>query len=170
MKHIITPTATSNAEKKQYLNANGWSERLVADNWINNADAEAGHVNIEWGGLRLDEAYNRCRWQIFKGNFLRVIKKTFCSNPTYRNAIALCLLQIGELVKKLSDEFVQSHTTIPWKAIRGMRNVVAHEYGHIDIDTIWETSETGIIELRDFCAAQIRLQQGQNSFSDLTIS
>ena len=23
MKHIITPTATSNAEKKQYLNANG---------------------------------------------------------------------------------------------------------------------------------------------------
>ena len=38
MKHIITPTATSNAEKKQYLNANGWSERLVADNWINNAD------------------------------------------------------------------------------------------------------------------------------------
>ena len=24
---------------------------------------------------------------------------TFCSNPTYRNAIALCLLQIGELVK-----------------------------------------------------------------------
>lgn len=54
MKHIITPTATSNAEKKQYLNANGWSERLVADNWINNADAEAGRVNIEWGGLRLD--------------------------------------------------------------------------------------------------------------------
>ena len=89
---------------------------------------------------------------------------------TEYDRIALCLLQIGELVKKLSDEFVQSHTTIPWKAIRGMRNVVAHEYGHIDIDTIWETSETGIIELRDFCAAQIRLQQGQNSFSDLTIS
>lgn len=72
MKHIITPTATSNAEKKQYLNANGWSERLVADNWINNADAEAGRVNIEWGGLRLDEAYNRCRWQIFKGDFFCV--------------------------------------------------------------------------------------------------
>lgn len=51
MKHIITPTATSNAEKKQYLNANGWSERLVADNWINNADVEAGRVNIERGFL-----------------------------------------------------------------------------------------------------------------------
>ena len=31
MKHIIASTTISNAEKKQYLNANGWSERLVAE-------------------------------------------------------------------------------------------------------------------------------------------
>ncbi len=80
----------------------------------------------------------------------------FCSNPTYRNAIALCLLQIGELVKKLSDEFIQAHTNIPWRAIRGMRNVVAHEYGNIDIETIWETSMAGIIELRNFCSEQMK--------------
>lgn len=86
---------------------------------------------------------------------------TFCNNPTYRNAIALCLLQIGELVKKLSDEFTNSHTEIPWKAIRGMRNVVAHEYGNIDIDTIWETSESGIMELRNFCSDQLQLWQAQ---------
>ena len=30
MKHIIASTAISNAEKKQYLNANGWGEHLVA--------------------------------------------------------------------------------------------------------------------------------------------
>ena len=94
----------------------------------------------------------------------------FDSDFIYRNAICLCLLQIGELSGKLSNEFKEGNNDIPWRAIRGMRNVVAHEYGHIDIDTIWETSEAGIIELRDFCAAQIRLQQGQNSFSDLTIS
>ena len=58
---------------------------------------------------------------------------TFCTNPTYRNAIALCLMQIGELVKHLSPEFISLHTSIPWRAIRGMRNVVAHEYGKIDL-------------------------------------
>lgn len=78
----------------------------------------------------------------------------FCSNPTYRNAIALCLLQIGELVRHLSEGFIQAHTNIPWRAIRGMRNVVAHEYGNIDIETLWETAETNIVELREFCASQ----------------
>ena len=80
---------------------------------------------------------------------------TFGTNPTYRNAIALCLMQIEELVKHLSPEFVDSHTSIPWRAIRGMRNVVAHEYGNIDLETVWETSEAGITELRDFCDAHI---------------
>ena len=80
---------------------------------------------------------------------------TFCTNPTYRNAIALCLMQIGELVKHPSPEFISLHTSIPWRAIRGMRNVVAHEYGNIDLETVWETSEAGIMELRDFCDEHI---------------
>lgn len=95
--------------------------------------------------------------------------EVFRANPTYRNAIALCLMQIGELVRKLSDEFVQAHTDIPWRAIRGMRNVVAHEYGHIDVDILWDTSETSIIELRDFCISQIDTQQPGNTFTDLSM-
>ena len=91
---------------------------------------------------------------------------TFCSNPTYRNAIALCLLQIGELVKKLSDEFVQSHTTIPWKAIRGMRNMVAHEYGHIDIPTLWNTAHKYILELKSFCETVLSIEETEDISQD----
>lgn len=94
---------------------------------------------------------------------------TFCENPTYRNAIALCLLQIGELVKNLSQEFTASHTNIPWRAIRGMRNVVAHEYGDIDLETVWETTDVGIIELRDFCVGQLQANAQQSSLPDLTM-
>ena len=75
----------------------------------------------------------------------------FCSNPTYRNAVAMCLMQIGELTIKLSQEFKDGHTEIPWRAIRGMRNVVAHEYGNIDEETVWETAEGGTQELKEFC-------------------
>ena len=78
-------------------------------------------------------------------------KAVFYSNPTYRNAIALCLLQIGELVKNLSDDFIRSNSAIPWYAIRGMRNVVAHQYGKIDIETLWETSIKDIQKLQSFC-------------------
>ena len=75
----------------------------------------------------------------------------FCSNPTYRNAVALCLMQIGELTNKLSDTFKDTYPQIPWRAIRGMRNVVAHEYGKIDVETVWETAENGTLELKQFC-------------------
>ena len=75
----------------------------------------------------------------------------FCNNPTYRNAVATWLMQIGELTNKLSQEFKDGHKKIPWRAIRGMRNVVAHEYGNIDEETVWETAENGTKELKEFC-------------------
>lgn len=62
----------------------------------------------------------------------------FQTNPTYKNAVALCLMQIGELSNKLSEEFKENHRQIPWKAIRGMGNIVAHEYGKIDEVTVWK--------------------------------
>ena len=79
----------------------------------------------------------------------------FCSNPTYRNAVALCLMQIGELTNKLSQEFKDNHSEIPWRAIRGMRNVVSHEYGKIDVETVWETAESGTKELKEFCQREL---------------
>ena len=53
----------------------------------------------------------------------------FREDKAYRNACALCIMQIGELCGHLSEEFRQSYPEIPWNAIRGMRNVVAHAYG-----------------------------------------
>jgi len=76
---------------------------------------------------------------------------SFVSNSVYRNAVSLCLLQIGELANHLSNEFKETYPQIPWRAICGMRNVVAHQYGKIDVATVWETAEDGVCELLDFC-------------------
>ena len=82
--------------------------------------------------------------------------EAFCSNSVYRNAVAMCVLQIGELSNHLTEDFREATAgDIPWKQIRGLRNVVAHEYGNIDLETVWETSEAGIMELRDFCDEHI---------------
>lgn len=80
----------------------------------------------------------------------------FCESSTYRNAVAMCLLQIGELVNKLSDDFKARYNGIPWRAIKGMRNVVAHEYGSIDVEIVWETAEDGIRELKEFCQEYLK--------------
>lgn len=60
-------------------------------------------------------------------------------------------MQIGELSGKLSEEFKNNYSQIPWNAIKATRNIVAHEYGKIDIETVWETATTDIIELKIFC-------------------
>ena len=85
----------------------------------------------------------------------------FQSNPIYRNAVALCLMQIGELSIKLSDNFKETHRQIPWRAIKGMRNVVAHEYGNIDVETVWETADNDIEELRRFCVCCLEASENK---------
>ena len=77
--------------------------------------------------------------------------EVFQNNSVYRNAVSLCLMQIGELSNHLSDAFKESYNSIPWNQIRGMRNVVAHEYGHIDTAIVWETATEDILIIESFC-------------------
>lgn len=65
-------------------------------------------------------------------------RERYDNSSTHRNALALCVLQIGELVGILSDDFKEKNFQIPWRAIKQMRNMVAHRYGSFDYDILWE--------------------------------
>ena len=82
-------------------------------------------------------------------------KDRFDQSTTFRNAICLCLLQIGELVSVLSDEFKEENKTIKWREIKLLRNIVAHRYGQVDYDIIWEICLTDIPEMIEFCCRKI---------------
>ncbi len=76
---------------------------------------------------------------------------TFSSDPIYRNAAALCVLQLGELTGKLSEELRTAYDNVPWKQIRAMRNIVAHAYGTVDAEVTWEVITEDIPELKKNC-------------------
>lgn len=77
---------------------------------------------------------------------------TFVEDRAYFNAVSMCIFQIGELANSLTEEFRQkTNNEIPWRMIRGMRNVLAHSYGEIDEEVIWETANNDIPKLREFC-------------------
>ncbi|WP_133968479.1 DUF86 domain-containing protein [Eubacterium limosum] len=84
--------------------------------------------------------------QRFGNNF-----DNFQADKIYQNAVCMCILQIGELSKYLTDDFKNLYSEIPWKQIRGIRNIFAHDYGSIDVLTIWNTINYNIPELKDFC-------------------
>ena len=65
-------------------------------------------------------------------------------NFVQRDACCFYLLQIGELARTLSDSFKDVHDDIPWKQIRGLRNMVAHNYGHVDFEIIWSIVQDDI--------------------------
>ena len=70
---------------------------------------------------------------------------------THQNAIAMCILQVGELAKHLSEDFRNRHGEIPWAAIARTRDAYAHHYGHMDFAIVWATAIEDIPAVLAFC-------------------
>lgn len=83
-------------------------------------------------------------------------KSSFETDYIYRNAVSMPILQIGELARRLSDNFLEQSTDIPWKAIKGMRNMFAHEYHSMNIDKIWETATKDVPALNKKCKQTLK--------------
>lgn len=47
---------------------------------------------------------------------------------------------IGEAARNLSRPFQQAHPEVPWAKIAAQRHVLAHDYGDIQHDRIWEVA------------------------------
>lgn len=82
-------------------------------------------------------------------------QRTFEGDTVYQNAVAMCLLQIGELVGHLSEDFRDSHAQMPWRQIKALRNIIAHNYASVDAETAWEILETDIPAMRAFCVEEL---------------
>jgi uncharacterized protein with HEPN domain len=71
----------------------------------------------------------------------------FESQKAMRYAVERLIIIIGEAARRVSDDFKQLHPEIPWKAIIGQRNILAHEYGEILLERIWSVVVDRIPEL-----------------------
>ncbi len=63
----------------------------------------------------------------------------FVDDERTKRATCMTLINIGELVKNLTDEFRSKYNKIPWRAIAGLRDVTAHKYQTLKIEDIWIT-------------------------------
>lgn len=64
---------------------------------------------------------------------------SFCSDERTKRAVCMTLINIGELVKNLSDEFKMEYSEIPWRSITGMRDITAHKYQTLRMGDVWVT-------------------------------
>lgn len=67
----------------------------------------------------------------------------------FRYACDMCILQIGELTTRLSEDFKEKNSEIAWKQIKGLRNIHVHEYEKIDFDEMLKILQTDIPDLKE---------------------
>ena len=62
-------------------------------------------------------------------------------------AVERSLQIIGEAAKNFSESFRKKHPEIEWRKIIAMRNLITHDYGNVDCETVWEVVRRDIPEL-----------------------
>ena len=84
-------------------------------------------------------------------NFMKRVEasyEVYLSDEMFRIAVDMCVLQIGELTKILTDDFKAQHSEIVWHQIKGLRNVYVHEYENVKFEQAWRTLTQSIPELK----------------------
>ena len=64
---------------------------------------------------------------------------TFSADEKTVDAVARNIEIIGEAVRHVPPEIQKRSPQVPWAEMRGMRNVVAHEYFELSLRILWET-------------------------------
>ena len=73
----------------------------------------------------------------------------FLEDEMVKRAIGMTVINIGELVKNVTDEMRTKHKNVPWKQVAGFRDITAHKYQTLRMDDVYMTVKVNFPELRN---------------------
>jgi len=73
---------------------------------------------------------------------------SFYNDQKSFDAVLMQFIVIGEAVNRLDEAFRDITSYIPWREIKGFRNIIAHDYFGVDADEVWEIINQKIIPLK----------------------
>ncbi len=75
-------------------------------------------------------------------------EEEFLQDELRKRAVGMTLINIGELVKNITDETRMENKNIPWKSIAGMRDLTAHKYQTLRMEDVYNTAVNDIPEFK----------------------
>lgn len=69
-------------------------------------------------------------------------EERFLEDTRTQMAVGMAFVLIGEAAAKIMavyPNFPVEHPQIPWSKIKGMRNIVVHDYYEVELPVIWRT-------------------------------
>ncbi|MGE0421159.1 MAG: DUF86 domain-containing protein [Reyranellaceae bacterium] len=79
--------------------------------------------------------------------------ESFRGSWTIRHAVQRAIEIISEASRRIPDEMLAAHPEIPWPQIRGIGNILRHEYRHVDDTIVWR------VVMQDFPPLRAAAQQ-----------
>ena len=74
-------------------------------------------------------------------------RNEFFANQEKQDAVLRRLELIGEAASRLAPETQALFPGVPFRSMRGMRNIIAHDYGEVDLALVWETAAHDLDDL-----------------------
>ena len=63
----------------------------------------------------------------------------FVQNTAIQDAVIRRIEIIGEAANRISDTSRKKYAHLPWIEMKGMKNLLIHEYDEIDLKEVWNT-------------------------------
>ena len=102
---------------------------------------------------RKDDSYHLRRIMTDLGFILShtegITEEQLQADEVLLDSVMFRLIQVSENSDKLTDAFKASHAEIPWRAMKGLRNRIVHEYGNVDLSVVYDTVKNDIPALLD---------------------
>lgn len=73
----------------------------------------------------------------------------FLADRRTQLALERSLELVGEAARRVSESLREAHPEIPWRAIVGLRNVIAHDYGELDASRVYSAAVRDVPALLD---------------------
>lgn len=74
----------------------------------------------------------------------------FIGDLSKQDAVIRCLMVIGEAAGRLSEAARAELPQFDWSAMTGMRHVLVHDYGRIDLERVWNVVANELPKLESF--------------------
>ena len=75
-------------------------------------------------------------------------RKVFFDAIMIQDAVIRNIEVIGEVSKRVSNEFKVSNDNVPWRQMAGIRDVLIHDYDSIDMGIVWNVIALELPKIR----------------------
>lgn len=69
---------------------------------------------------------------------------TFEADEMTSQAVSYNFIVIGEAANNIPVDLQSRYPEIDWRNVCGMRNVIAHEYFQLELETLWDTLQNDL--------------------------